>query len=181
MIETDRILDVPWWCHRKVVHRVVAAILSLTAAYVILFFVGKYTPAFEPNPTIEGRKLSEWASDLKIFDPIDDSAHEKAVRVLKAHQPEVTPALIQWLDKRDSFPELVYLFTMTLIEEVTGLNFLNYWGAHMNHGSAARAFRSLRDRDPQVIAALRRIETYYAGKQFFVSEDIQEALKELND
>jgi len=154
------------------------------ATYVLLFFLGKNSPHYRPDPTIEGRLLSQWTYDIKGFDPSpSEVAHYRAVEVLRANQPLVTPALIGWLDERDSFPEAVYFFTTNSIDEVlqTPPGTSNYWGAHQNHGMAACALRAIGDRDAAAVAALRRTEAHYAGTQYFVMEDIHKALQKLSD
>lgn len=156
----------------------------LIAVYISLFCVGRFSRHYRPDPSLEGRLLSQWARDIKGFDPFSsDATHYKAVDVLRSHRETVTPALIGWLDERDSLPEEVYLSTMGLLDEVVRQppGSSDYNGAHMNHGMAARALRVIGDRDERASAALRRTEAYYAGKRYFVSEDIRNALEALDN
>lgn len=153
-------------------------------AYVVLFFLGKNSPHYRPDPTIEGRLLSEWTADIKGYNPLQsDLAHYKAVEVLRSHKPLVTPALIGWLDERDTFPEMVYFSTTQSVDEFRrpSPRASNYWGAHQNHGMAACTLRAIGDRNAAVIAALRRTEAFYAGTQYSVRKDIRNALQELSN
>jgi hypothetical protein len=173
-----------WWRHKRFWRWVFVCQGLLIAVYVSLFFAGKFSPHYRPDPRIEGKLLSEWTRDIKGFDPLpDEVAHYRAVEVLQSHRGEVTPALIGWLDERDSISEDVYFFTMAWLDAIVPQppGSSDYWGAHMNHGMAARALRVIGDRDSAVIAALKRSEAYYAGKRYVVSEDIRNALRGLSE
>ena len=172
-----------WWRHKRFWRWTGACAGSLTLAYVVLFFLGRNSPHYRPDPTTEGRLLSQWANDIKGYEALpDDLAHHKAVEVLRTHKTLVMPALIGWLDERDSLPETVYFFTTQwadeLLRPLPGAS--EYYGAHQNHRMAACALRAMGDRDAAVIAALRRAEDHYEGTRYFVRTDIHNALQKLS-
>lgn len=163
-----------WWNNGWI------GLVVLLVTYAVLFVLGKYSGTFEPDPVYDGRKLSEWTDDLKDYDPMSDAAHYKAVEVLKAHRQELKPVLIQWLDERDTFPQGVYFFTMTMLEGKGG-HLLDYRGAYFNQIQAANALRALGESDPAVIAALQRVLKQYEGQRHYAAEVAAKALEKLND
>jgi hypothetical protein len=163
-----------WWNNGWI------GLVVLLLLFGILFIVGKHSGTYEPDPVYDGRRLSEWTDDLKDHDPISDAPHYRAVEVLKAHEQELTPILIQWLDERDTFPQAVYFFTMTMLEG-KGKDLLDYRGAYFNQIQAANALRALGKRDPAVIAALQRVVDLYGGQKHYAAQVAEKALQKLRD
>lgn len=162
-----------WWNNGWI------SLLVLFLSFTVLFLIGKYSPTYEPNPTIDGRLLSEWTGDLASAGG-HDVAHSGAVDVLRAHRSEVTPVLIKWLGKRDTFPQTIYFGTMTILEGKTG-HLLDYRGAYFNQLEAARAFMYMGDKDPKIIRALEGVVVQYQGTGHYAGEVASEALQKLRD
>ena len=147
--------------------------------FAVLFVVGRYSATYEPNPTIEGRSLSDWTGDLKSIG-WEDSAHHKAVAILKNHREQVVPIFVIWLRERDTFPQGVYFLTMSILEGKGG-HLLDYRGSYFNQLAAARAIEQLKDGRPEVVAALNDVIKQYQGTGHYAARTAQETLKTIQD
>ncbi|MEP4079020.1 hypothetical protein [Haloferula sp.] len=164
---------VKWWNNGWIGLAVLLVSLS------ILFVVGKHSPEYQPDPVIEGRRLSEWANDVKKYS-WRDVDHYKAVEVLKAHKDELKPVLVEWLDERDSIPQVVYLTTMSLLEGKRN-DLLDYRGAYFNQVRAANALREIGDTDPEIISGLNRVVRQYGSTRHYAAEVAEDTLNKLQD
>ncbi len=137
----------------------------LLGIYVVLFITGKNSLQTEPNPLVEGRLLSEWTDEL--HDQFSSYERNGPDEVLRRHQQEVSPVLVGWLDKRDTFPELVYFFTMSRYRGDPTYYIRDDLGAHSWQLRAAEASLVLRRNDPLIVAALgRNLEHYRVQNDF---------------
>lgn len=141
--------------------------------YATLFIVGKNSVQHEPDPVYDGREMSEWTDALSSYDALKNydatfyDVHDKAPKVLRMHQQELTPILVRWLDARDTVPQLVYFFTMSRFGGDDGPYLRDDRGAHSKHLRAVKVIQVLSVRDPSLIAALERnIEHYRAQNEF---------------
>ena len=149
-----------------------AAILS---TWALLFVIGRYSATYEPNPTIEGKRLSEWTNDIKSIG-WEDWEHRSSVDVLNRHKEQVVPIFIIWLRARDTFPQEVYFFTIGLLEGKSG-HLIDYRGAYFSQLAAAEALEQLKDSRQEVLAALKDVIKQYEGTGHLASRVAQETLQ----
>jgi hypothetical protein len=157
-----------WWNNGWV------GLVLLLITYFTLFYIGKFSATYEPNPVIEGRLLSDWTDDLGS-PGWQEAAHRRAVVVLREHREEVTPILIEWLDERDTIPQLIYYSSMS-IREGKGKDLLDYRGSYYNQIQAAMAFQYMEGNGDEVNEALRRVIDQYGEGRHYAAELAQEAL-----
>jgi hypothetical protein len=126
---------------------------------------------------VEERNLSQWTDDLETY-PHHDTAHHKAVSVLKNHKDELKPVFLQWLEKTDSIPQKVYLTTMLILRDKD----VRFRGARFSQAAAADALREIGDSDQEICDALRRVVDQYGGEQKHIAVNTaSRALSELSD
>lgn len=141
----------------------------LLAVYIALFVTGRnsLTTQTQPNPLVEGRQLSEWIDELPSYDLLLYGEDIRAAEVLRRHQPELSPILVRWLDTRDTFPQLVYFFTMSRYRGNPTYYLQDDLGVYPWQLRAAKAARALRVQDPVLAAALERNLEHYRVQHDF--------------
>lgn len=166
----------------------------IIVVYTTLFIVGKNSVRYEPDPVYDGLELSEWTNALSNYDALRNYAptfydvHNRAPEVLRRHQPELTQILVRWLDARDTVPQLVYFFTMSVVGETKGPYLRNDCDAHSKHLRAVKVIQVLSVRDPSLIAALERNIEHYReqikfkkGKGGGLADIAEKALQKLRN
>ena len=139
--------------------------------------IGRDSPTYEPNPTIEGRKLSEWTDDIGSSG-WENLKRDEAVAVLRKHREQVIPIFVTWLGARDTFPQEVYFSVMSILEGKGG-HLLDYRGAYFNQLDAARAIGQLEDGRPAVLDALKDVVRQYEGTGHYAGTVARETLQAL--
>jgi hypothetical protein len=139
---------------------------------LIIFVIGKYSlKEKEFDPVYENRALSEWTYALAKsgfnvnYDPAFDDFQKNAGEVLKRNHEALAQVLIGWLDDRDTFPQLVYFFTMSRLDRVDGRYLWSDLGARSRQLKAAEIVLLLDTGDPAIIAALERNLDFYSDEE----------------
>lgn len=153
--------NLKWWNNGWI------GLAILVVVYAILFIVGKNSIQQEPDPVYDGLELSEWTEVISNYDALRNydstfyALHNKAPKVLRIHQQELTPILVRWLDARDTVPQMVYFFTISMFDRGDVRYLQDDYGARSKHLRAVKVIQALSVRDPLLIAALERNLGHY--------------------